>query len=509
MSEQPTTSREVESKLRVPAKFVLPNLVGKKTGIARAKQQVTRKLHANYYDTDDFRLYRWGVTLRRREGGPDAGWHAKLPVVDGDMMGARDELHVPLDAGEPGNVPQALSSIVVPFTRGAPLVHVAELRTERIPFSLFDEQGVEFAELVDDSVSIYSDGQVIDSFREIEIEAMVEGADLAPIVDALTTLGAVPSTSSKAGAAFGPAATAPPDVPPPVEVGPRDPAADAITAFMRKYVRAFIIQDVRVRRDLPDAVHQMRVAARRLRSGLKAFGPVIDKQWASALRTELGWAAGQLGAARDTEVLLERLDKGARDLGSKDAAAVQAVIDPQLNSRLADAREDALESLNTQRHLALLDALVDGANNPRLTNLADQRCKDVFPELVDRSFRRLDRQVKRLRLEGPADDWHEARITAKRARYSAEAVSGVFGAPASRLANAISEVTEVLGEHQDACVAQDVLRELASTEGIDGQTGFALGLLHEHEFEEEIHYRLEFQRVWPGVQRCHKRTKLV
>jgi CHAD domain-containing protein len=84
----------------------------------------------------------------------------------------------------------------------------------------------------------------------------------------------------------------------------------------------------------------------------------------------------------------------------------------------------------------------------------------------------------------------------------------VFGAPAKRLADALSEVTEVLGEHQDACIAQDVLREMAATSVIDGQTGFALGLLHEYEFENELHNRLEFNRIWPFVQKVHKRTRL-
>ncbi len=145
---------------------------------------------------------------------------------------------------------------------------------------------------------------------------------------------------------------------------------------------------------------------------------------------------------------------------------------------------------------------------PRVTELGNSASKDVLPELVDRSFRRLARRVKQLELEGPAEVWHEARISAKRARYSAEAVSGVFGGPAKRLADALSEVTEILGDHQDACIAQDVLREMAATDGIDGRTGFALGLLHEHEFETELHNRLEFKRIWPHVRRVHKSTKL-
>lgn len=503
----PQAVREVEVKLRVHGLFKLPDLVASDAPVARAKRQVTRQLRAIYHDTNDLRLFRWGVTLRRREGGPDAGWHMKLPVK-GVTEGVRDELQLPLEAGEVGQVPATLASIVIPYVRDAPLAPIAEVRTERTPYLLYDAQGTAIAEMVDDRVSVIDDGTEVERYREIEVEALIDDAPIEEIVSVLIAAGATRSTLSKAAAALGPDADGPPDVLEPATVGPDDTAREAITAFLRKYIRAFITQDVRVRRDLPDSVHQMRVAARRLRSGLKAFGPLVDEEWATHLRTELGWAAGELGAARDTEVLLERLDRHAEHLGSRDAALVRAVVDPQLSQRLDSARDRAIGSLSTPRHIALLNELVSAGAMPRVTELGDRSSKDVLPELVDRAFRRLARRVKHLELEGPAEVWHEARISAKRARYSAEAVSGVFGAPAKRLADALSEVTEVLGDHQDACIAQDVLREMAATDGIDGRTGFALGLLHEYEFETELHNRLEFDRIWPHVRRVHKSTKL-
>jgi hypothetical protein len=84
----------------------------------------------------------------------------------------------------------------------------------------------------------------------------------------------------------------------------------------------------------------------------------------------------------------------------------------------------------------------------------------------------------------------------------------VFGEPAETLEDALSEVTEVLGEHQDACVAQDVIREIAILPDVDGATGFALGLLHEHEFEEEIHNRIQFGDIWKRTVRVYKHTEL-
>ena len=508
-STVPESVREVELKFRVPGMFALPDVASAAdaTGIARAKRDVVRDMTAIYHDTADLRLFRWGVTLRRRVGGPDEGWHLKLPVR-GATDAARDELQLPLDSGAVGDVPEVLLAIVLPFVRNVKVAPIATVHTVRTPYFLFDDQGVVVAELADDRVSILDGKEVVEKFREIEVEALSPNAPLIEVATVLLNAGATSSTQSKAASALGARAAGAPDVLEPAAVTPEDPASDAITSFLRKHIRAFITQDVRVRRDLPDAVHQMRVAARRLRSGLKAFGPLVDEAWANQLRTELGWAASELGAARDTEVLLDRLDSHARHLGARDAALVQAVIDPQLAARLDIDREHAIASLSTPRHLALLDSLVDAAANPRLTSLAKKQSKDVLPELVDRAFRRLARRVKELELEGPAQVWHDARISAKRARYAADAVAGVFGAPAKRLGSALSEVTEVLGEHQDACIAQDVLRELAATYGIDGKTGFALGLLHEYEFEAELHNRLEFEKIWPQVRRIHKSTKL-
>ena len=505
-AETPQEVREVETKLRVHALFKLPDLTDA-PGVSMVAPQSPRDLLAVYHDTADLRLFRWGVTLRRREGGDDAGWHMKLPV-EGASEGVRDELRLPLSDGEVGHVPAGLSEVVTAFVRDGVLRPVVTLETNRTPFLLYDADGVAFAELVDDTVSVLDGGELLSRFRETEVEALVDDADLSGPVDLLLAAGATPSKSSKAASALGPATREPADVPKAEAVTPADPAAMAVTAHLRTHVRAFLEQDVRVRRDLPDAVHQMRVAARRLRSGLKVFAPLVDREWADALRDELAWSASQLGSARDTEVLLDRLDRHADNLGEREALLIRSVVDPQLRHRLSEAREHALAAMRSERHARLLDALVAAAAHPRLTELALEPSAEVLPPLVRKAWKRLARDVKPLELEGPADTWHEARIAAKRARYAADAVAPVFGQPAKDLGSALSLVTDVLGEHQDACVAQDVIREIAATPDVDGETGFALGLLHEHEFEEEIHNRLEFRRVWPEVRRVHKHTDL-
>lgn len=507
-AERPVTTREIERKLRVPALFRRPDVTTAE-GIGSVEVHETFTQTATYYDTDDLRLARWGVTLRRRTGGTDDGWHLKLPVP-GAPSGDRDEVTLPLDASPDATVPAALADIVTALVRHAPLTAVATLRTERTPLVLRDEHGTEVAELVDDVVSVLDGDVVAGRFREIEVESRTgDDRALGPVVDLLVAAGAEPGVTSKAVHALGPRATAPPDVPAPGSPGPRSPAREAVQAHLLLHTRRFLVQDMRVRRGLPDAVHQMRVAARRLRSGLRTFRPLLDREWADALRGELAWAAGELGAVRDTEVLLDRLDRHAGLLEEPLLAErVRAVVDPALRARLEAATAEALEAMRTERHLALLDALVAAAREPAFTAAADDDCRDVLPPLAQAAWRRLVRTVEVLELEGESTEWHAARIAAKRARYALESLEPVFGRSAERFAEALEEVTEQLGEHQDAHVARLTLRELADTPGHDGLEGFALGMLHGLEDAAEMAARRRFVRLWPRVRRVHRKTRL-
>lgn len=508
-STGPSTVREVEQKLRVHALFRLPELAGAIEGVHEVRQEPTRTLTAVYHDTVDLRLFRWGVTLRRREGGPDEGWHLKLPV-EGAGHGVRDEVRLPLSAAALGEVPGELSDIVTALVREAPLEAVATLRTERTPYLLTGADGEAVVELVDDTVSILDGDHVAGRFREIEVELVGEdpGTVLSGAVGLLVDAGAVPGTASKVASALGPRASAPPDVVERGPVEPRDPAADAVRGHLARQVRRLLLEDVRVRRDLPDSVHQMRVAARRLRSGLKVFGPLLDAEWADGLRAELGWAAGELGRVRDTEVLLVRLDDHADELPPGDAQLATQAIERVLRVELAQAREQALDSLRSDRHRALLAALVEAVHQPRFTEAAQQPCAEVLPPLVEKAYRRLARDVAQLHVDSEALPWHETRIAGKKARYAAEMVVPVFGDPAKRLAKALAEVTKVLGDHQDCHVSQQTLRRIAGRDDVDGATGFALGLLHAAEVEREVDLRYDFGGVWPGVQKVHRKAVL-
>jgi CHAD domain-containing protein len=202
---------------------------------------------------------------------------------------------------------------------------------------------------------------------------------------------------------------------------------------------------------------------------------------------------------------MERLDTHADALvDSSDAQRCRDIIDPLLRTRMAAARSSALAALRSDRHQQLVDDLMDLAVNPPVTDAAFVPCGEVLPGLVARAWKRLRASVTGLEMDGPSAPWHEARIKAKRVRYAAEAVEDILGRPMHRLADCLAEVTEVLGDHQDAHVAQTLLREIAAMSETDGMTGMALGLLHEVESAVELTDRRHFREIWPKARQRAK-----
>ena len=494
-----TTQREVERKLAVGSEFVMPELT--LSGAPTIAKQAAVTLVATYYDTEDLRLARFGVTLRRRTGGSDAGWHLKLPASSTDP-GVRDEVQLPLSAGSAGMIPVELAELVLGMTRGAELAARATQRTRRTPTIIYGRTGEPDLEVVEDHVSISTGPLAGASYREVEVEVLGSQELMHVVVDLLRDAGAEtsPSTSKGVRAVAGDEPLAP--VVPAVErARPKDSAAYAVTQHLRTHVHALIHQDLRVRRGLPDSVHQFRVAARRLRSGLQAFAPLVDEPWARQLRAELGWIAGVLGAARDREVLELRLFAGVRALpGDLDRAAAFVAIQDHLEAELAVANQQIDQTLRSARYLGLLDALVAAAMLPPTTELAQEPTSEILPPLVRKRWRRLAREANMLHdeVQGHDDHWHETRITAKKARYTVEACVPVFGTPAKKLAKQLELVTELLGEHQDCAIAADTIRSLL-TRDTGPQAAFALGALYAQQRSRTGQIRNEFILAWPQI----------
>ncbi len=512
----PMGGLERERKVTLAADVELPDLSRPEWTVASGGHAT---LVAEYHDTADLRLLRWGVTLRRRTGGADEGWHLKLPADDvggapgGELV--RDELRAPLAAGG-REVPGRLVDVVRALVRSAPVVPVATVHTGRTTLALLDDDGP-LVEVVDDRVRVTRDGLTVAEFREVEVENLREAGTpeeraavrraADAVVAALVEAGGVPQPRSKLAVALAPLGTGAPDVVVPPLPRRHDPARDAVAAVLAAHVRSLLWADVSVRRERPDAVHQLRVAARRLRTVLRAFRPVLDREWARGLRAELAWAADGLGAARDTEVFRSGVSERAARLPADDRAVATACVDAWATTCLAEAWEAAHGTLGSDRYVRLLDALVDAARTPRFSAAVDGEARDVLVPLVRRPVRRLARAVAALGPESTDDDWHHARILAKRARYAADAVVPVAGTRMRGRADALSRVTDVLGQLHDTAVARATLREIATGAGTDGRTGFALGLLAAAEADRAAALRDAFADLWQDAGATLRRKR--
>jgi len=181
---------ETEQKYDAEADFVLPDL-----GRGEPKRIY---LSATYFDTDNFDLIQHKITLRRRVGGDDEGWHLKLPV----RKDTRQELHAPLDEGETGSVPARFAAQVEDITAGQRLRPVAILDTERTVVTVVAPAGDAAVEVADDRVTAIRFGETDSgtmTWREIEVEAKSPGDGATALLDsvgkALREAGARPSAS--------------------------------------------------------------------------------------------------------------------------------------------------------------------------------------------------------------------------------------------------------------------------------------------------------------------------
>lgn len=483
------TEREV--KLSVWPGFVLPDLTGVVDGIAPEELE-TRILDAAYYDTSDMRLARWGITLRFRSGD-GTGWTVKLPDGDDGPALVRREVPFPGRAGEP---PKEAAELVQAFVRDGRLVAVARLRTRRRGVALRDGEGHRLAEVVDDEVTVLDGRRVAARFREVEVEVDPRApADLLDlVVRRLRAAGAgEPDPTPKVVRALGARAAAPPEVPVPT-LGPKPSAGEVVQAAVAASVCRILVHDPGVRLgDDPEDVHQARVGTRRLRSDLRTFERLLAGGWAEPLREELKWLGSLLGDVRDTDVLTDRLRHQAAKLPEVDSAGFAPVL-----RRLADEREAArarmLDGMRSARYVELTDRLVAVARAPGLAREAELPAADVLAPALAGPVKKLRKMVRALPEEPVPDDLHQVRIRAKRARYAAEAVSPAFGRPAEALAKALAGVQGVLGDHQDAIVAETWLREQLG--GADVAQALTVGELVALQRQEAAACRAGWRKAW-------------
>ncbi|MGZ6779939.1 MAG: CYTH and CHAD domain-containing protein, partial [Mycobacterium sp.] len=443
------TSRhtEVERKFDVSESTVAPSFDGL-SAVTRVERSPTQHLEAVYFDTPGHDLAAHRVTLRRRTGGSDAGWHLKLPAGPD----TRTEVRAPLGDGGDESVPDELKDIVLAIVRDRPLRPVAHISTDRTVDVLYGPEGTPIAEFSDDQVSASAGDGDQQQWREWELELAEGGSASDDVLDRLANrlldAGAEPAGhGSKLARVLS-------------DSGGDDEephtATDPIHQAVAEQIDLLVEWDRAVRADVYDSVHQMRVTTRKIRSLLQAsegaFG-LSDDAW---VLDELRQLASVLGVARDAEVLAERYEGGLNDLPEE---LVRGPIRKRLvegaKRRYQSGLRRSLIAMRSQRYFRLLDAL-DGlvAAEPASTPSGGEPATAT----IDSAYKRVHKAAKKAASAGDEDRdeaLHRIRKGAKRLRYTAAATG------AGKVSDRAKVIQTLLGDHQDSVVSRTHLSQQA------------------------------------------------
>ena len=478
-ADRPSRHVELERKFDVPEGVTSPSFDGL-AWVSKVDKKPTQTLEAVYFDTAKRDLSANRIALRRRTGGSDAGWHLKLPSAPGESAEARTEFHAALGP----EIPPELRDMVLAIVRDRPLVPVARIVNNRTVTLIHGPDGAALAEFCDDHVvacRIDTNGgpEAEQHWREWELEAVDAGNDdaagvLNRLSNRLFDAGAVTAGhGSKLAKVLGDTAPVRPE-----------PPADPVHRAVAEQVAALLAWDRAVRADADDAVHQMRVTIRQIRSLLQAsedeFGLTDD----ATILTELRELAGVLGIARDAEVLTERF----RD--ALDALPPELVRGP-VRQRLVDGGwqryrsglNRSLKAMRSPRYFRLLDALDD------VVVTSPTPDDDAPHPTIASGFKRVRsraRAAAEATTEHDLDDaLHRVRKAAKRLRYVAAATGN----------RAVSErakvIQSLLGDHQDSVVSRTFLLQTADAAHAAGEDTFTYGVLYQ--LEEELAHRCRAQ----------------
>jgi hypothetical protein len=481
------THLEIERTYDLPDGAALPDLIGI-GGILRTDHQEPFDLDATYWDTGRLDLVASRVTVRRRTGGPDAGWHIKRAESDT----VRHEQHFPLTE-DSDTVPDEVLAALFTERRGRGLQPVVRIQTTRTVTRLLDEDGDQIAELADDAVTatrLDADGAPAAEprrWREVEVET-VEGVDqqIAHVfLDALdgrfAAVGAGPAAvSSKlarglAGADAPRLRTA--------EKPGKKTAARAVTKRLKRLRSSLHRREARLRSGDTADLRGLATTALGISAVLGAYRRAFADTDLTARAVRAADALADVTArAASAEDLVETLHRAA-------TPAQEELVDAMTRERiLAATRErrdtavrDVVRFLNSPEFLDLLDLLDDAVERPAPTSWANQVPKKVAQDVTTESKPVVRELVRAAVGDDPTDEAADREATERAwlATTTMRIAMDVLGddAFAHALVRRISVAADVLTERVQALHALEALRHVAGIAARGGEDTFGYGVL--------------------------------
>ncbi|HOT91337.1 MAG TPA: CHAD domain-containing protein [Anaerolineae bacterium] len=424
-------------------------------------------IHDIYFDTPDLRVLQAGYACRQREQNGQRLLTLKTLHGVSGAVHRREEWETslpatapipPLPAQWPDDAP---CRQLLTLTENAPLKPLFSLRQRRHTRPIHCGQRL-VAEMNLDTVTLACAGSE-QSFMELEIELKGEGneADLAAILAYLAEtpgLSAQPLSKFEQGLALLNAASP--------GLTPEDTVAEAARKTLRLHLLRMILNEsgTRAGRD-PEALHDMRVATRRMRTAFRVFADALDAEAMAPYLRDLRRTGRLLGRVRDLDVFrekaqayLETFAKGAQP----DLTALQHAWDAEYEH----ARVKLLKYLNGRRYARFKYGFALLIEAPFPTTVvalpyAAQRMAEAVSEII--RGRLTEFYACRARLEQPdatLTDYHQMRIVTKNLRYTLEYFREVLGVEAEQAITELKTLQNHLGALQDAVVASTHLHHV-------------------------------------------------
>jgi CHAD domain-containing protein len=457
--------REREEKYDVGPRFGIPDLADLVPAGGRIERGLVH-LDSRYFDTAERDLLANGVTLRRRSGDTDTGWQLKVPEGK-----ARTEIRLP---AEDVAVPDELARLVRGVSLGKPLVEVARVRSERTVRRIQGPDDSTVIEVADDQVHAAALGTdaALSQWREVEVElGSGDEADLDAVREQLVRVGARTSkSSSKLARALDAEADEEPS---------EMTSGHVVTDYLRRQHAELVAGDVALRQG-KDAIHATRVATRRIRSTLRIFGALFDQRRARQLDADLAWYAEALGDVRDRQVQRARFADAIGEMPDDFVTDSDADdVDEWLQAEQQERKGRLQRALDSTRYLELLNDVRIWAQAAPFTSHADaapSALKDFTRRARRKAKKRMRQAVATAESASAETDeangqpaervdaaLHRARKAAKRARYAVELAAPIDRPKrAKKIIKRYKALQDLLGEHQDAVVAAQLLRDHAA-----------------------------------------------
>jgi triphosphatase len=511
------SSRDVELRLELPARSLTHVTRGLVGPASRTGAKTPAKVVSVYFDTKKLKLRKKGLSLRvrrigqrhvqtiRRDGVEDTGfaipheWERDIDDAKPDLEAARETALEPLLGKK---LRRGLKPVFA--TRVERRVH--PIRSNNAEIDLVVDKGKIEA------------GRRSSPLCEVELE--LRRGDEAELFKLARRLAeevpiqlAVESKAERgyrlaAGDKFQAVKNAPVGLTPELDVH------RAFQAIAGACLRQLAANVPTIRREDPEALHQGRVALRRLRTAVSLFSPMLADAQTAALKRELKWITGEFGPARELEVFLTHVVKPLAD--GKGRGPGLAVLTKDLRQKRKDAFQQALVAVDSARFRRLVvDTLAwietgDWRHNGQdaARSLREQTIADAGGNELKRRWKKVLKNGKHVAKLDP-ERRHRLRIQAKKLRYAAEFMAAAFPGKKStrlrkRFLSRLKELQDALGELNDIVVHEELVEGLAQTEGrhkrgqASTRKAFAAGQLSGREESRMASVMKEAQRAYAG-----------